>query len=147
MCDAPSSHAVRSTCARSPFKKPKQDDRSKWTIGVLLGLGLLAFWTHRAPDTYDQRQNMQVARSDLRPLVGTETRPSGGGMVDEGRAAAAPDSATDDAAAAALSAKADGGLNSASSTKQQQPPQPVAASAAAASGGGAPTNATNGTRR
>ncbi|MDC0525523.1 hypothetical protein OAO87_00895 [bacterium] len=124
--------------AGSPFKKPERqnDGRIKWTIGaraprraghcaptltpqrahdatgVLLSLGLLAFWTHRSPDTFDQRQTMHAAqtRGGLRPLVGATTRPSGGGMVEAqsegGRGAAAVRAgAAADAAAAALRAQ------------------------------------------
>ena len=51
---------------------------------MLLGLGIFAFWMHSAPDSYDARQTMVEARSDLRPLAGATTTPRGGGMVGVG---------------------------------------------------------------
>ena len=70
---------------------------------MLLGLGLLAFWMHREPGSFDQRQTMYAARSDLRPVVGAATTPSGGGMAENVHAAVA--GAAADAAAAALGAQ------------------------------------------
>ena len=134
MCVA---HATGFFFARSPFKKPERQNeaRIKWTIGVLLGLGLFAFWMHRSPDSFDQRQSMYAAQSSLRPLAGAATKPSGGGMVEAGVAAAAEHSPHADAAAAAV---ASAGSSSSSSSG-------ASGGAAAAGAGGAVAGASNAT--
>ena len=47
---------------------------------VLLGLGLVAMWMHRAPAALDSRRTMTRAQGALRPLVSAPTRPQGGGL-------------------------------------------------------------------
>ena len=74
---------------------------------MLFALGVMAFWMHRSPDSFDQRQSMVAAsaRSDLRPLAGAKITPSGGGMVEGDAASAAKPAA--DAAGAAMRARAE----------------------------------------
>ena len=94
----------------NPFKKPERQNESriKWTIGVLLSLGLLAFWMHRTPESFDQRHGMEEARGELRPLVGTTMRPSNAeGIIRENKtAASAALNALDQQPAAAASTAA-----------------------------------------
>ena len=156
--DDPASYSHARARVRSPFKKPERqnDARIKWTIGtrflcrslasthashdapraragVLLALGLLAFWMHRSPDSFDQREAAYEAPTVLRPIVGAATTPHGGGMA---AGEAAPTAGTDAAAAAMGSAQP-------SSRRQQQQP----AAAGGASGGANATASVNRTSR
>lgn len=49
---------------------------------TLLFLGILAFWSYRAPASLDLRQSATAAPRVLRPLTTAPTRPRGGGMND-----------------------------------------------------------------
>ena len=72
----------------NPFKKPERQNESriKWTIGVLLSLGLLAFWMHRTRSRSTSGTAWRRRAAKLRPLVGTTMRPSNAeGIIRENK--------------------------------------------------------------
>ena len=126
---------------RAGLEAPSADaraTRSTLTFGhsclavVLLGLGMVAMWMHRAPTTLDQRRTMTRAQGALRPLVSAPTRPQGGGL----NAASAAGTASATAAASSASGAASlasGAAAAAADEAAAAAPAPAAARAGTSS--------------
>ena len=71
----------------NPFKKePRPNAQLKLTVGLLLLLGLFAFWVmgRGTAHAMDQRNFMSEAVHTLMPLDSVPVRPSGGGLKGGG---------------------------------------------------------------